>query len=142
MIKKVLVIAMMVLVFGTAYAEKKTEKSNKFRIDELMILPHPGKYIKTGKIKVTKEQQMRIKKEVKAVYPPIFQEKTREAFKLEKRVQRGVAKGKTKEELKDLLDQIAKLKREAMDSRIDALNKFQEIVGEETWKKINKLTYK
>ena len=117
-------------------------KNNKFKIDELVILPHPGKFIKKGKVKVTKAQKEKITMEVKAVYVPIFQEKIREAFDLEKKLQRMVAKGKTKEELKSLIDQIAKLKREAIDSRIDALNQIKKILGEKTWKQINKLTYK
>ncbi|MCV6608872.1 MAG: hypothetical protein OIF32_11725 [Campylobacterales bacterium] len=119
--------------------EKK--KSNKFRIDELVILPHPGKMIKHGQVKATKQEKMAIKK-IKQGPVPLFQKKMQEAFKLEKKLQRGVAKGKTKEELKDLLDQIAKLKREAIDHRIDALNMIHKVVGEEKWKKINKLTYK
>jgi len=144
MLKRVLVIVLVLSVFGAAFAEQPSGKAKgkKFRVDELMILPHPGKLIKKGKISVTKEQQMRINKEVKAVYPPIFQEKIREAFRLEKQIQRGVAKGRTKAELKGLLDEVARLKREAMDSRIDALNKFREIVGAEKWKEINRLTYK
>lgn len=118
------------------------KKSNKFKINELVILPHPGPFIKKGQITINKEQKDRFVKEVKAVYPPIFQGKMREAFKLEKKVQRLVAKGKTKEDVKELLDQIVKLKRDAMDGRIDALNQIEKIVGEEKWKKINQLTYK
>lgn len=126
-----------------AYSTKlNNKKSNKFKIDELVILPHPGKFIKKGKIKASKEQKQRIEKEIKANYPKIFQAKMREAFKLEKKVQRAVSKGKTKSDLKDILDQIAKLKREAMDSRIDALNHIQKILDQKQWKKVNKLTYK
>lgn len=125
------------------YATKLVKsKNNKFRIDELVILPHPGKAIKMGKVVINKEQKQRINKEVKAVYVPLFQAKSREAFELEKKVQRLVAKGKTKEELKSLLDKIAKLKREAIDSRIDALNHIQKVLTTEQWKKVNQLTYK
>lgn len=127
-----------------SYATKMgyKSKSNKFKIDELVILPSPGKLIKTGKVQATKEQNQKITKEVKAIYAPIFQGKIREAFDLEKKVQRMVAKGKTKDDLKEILDQIAQLKREAIDSRIDALNHIQKIIDEKQWKQINKLTYK
>lgn len=118
------------------------KKSNKFRIDELVLLPHPGKYIKKGVITLTKEQKMRMKNEVKKTHVPLFQDKMREAFKLEKKLQRGVAKGKSREELKSLIDDIAKLKREALDHRLDALNQLQKILTPEQWKKVNKLTYK
>ncbi len=139
--KKIILLAAALFLSANLYGAGK-QKSNKFRIDELVLLPHPGKFVKTGKIKATKEQKQRIAKEVKAVHAPIFQGKMRDAFQLQKKVQRAVAKGKTKDDLKDLLDQIAKLKREAMDSRIDALNAFQKIVTPEQWKMINKITYK
>jgi len=127
-----------------SYATKMgfKEKNNKFKIEEIVFLPHPGKFIKMGKIKATKDQKEKITTEVKAVYAPIFQGKIREAFELEKKVQRMVSKGKTKKDTKDLLDKISKLKREAIDSRIDALNHIKKILTPEQWKKINKLTYK
>ncbi|PIF04331.1 MAG: hypothetical protein CSA86_02165 [Arcobacter sp.] len=127
-----------------SYATKMSykAKSSKFKIDELVILPHPGKFIKLGKVNVTKDQKNRIEKEVKAVYAPIFQDKIREAYTLETKVQRMVAKGKTKKDLKDLLDQISQLKREAIDSRIDALNHMKKILNKKQWEQINKLTYR
>lgn len=121
--------------------DKPKKKNNKFKINNLVILPAPGKLIKTGKVNATMEQKQRISKEVKAVYAPVFQDHMREAFKLEKKVQRGIAKGKTKEDLKELLDEIAKLKRAATDGKIDALNQFKKIVTNDQWKKINKLSY-
>ncbi|MEA1955485.1 MAG: hypothetical protein U9N02_03215 [Campylobacterota bacterium] len=124
------------------YATKLVKTKNlKFKIDELVILPHPGKFIKMGRISVDKSIKQKIKKSVKKVYAPIFQGKMREAFDLEKKVQRMVKKGKTKHDLKDTLDEIAKLKREAMDSRIDALNKMQKLLTKEQWNKVNKFTY-
>jgi Spy/CpxP family protein refolding chaperone len=137
--KSLLVIGMVFVFVLSGFA---SEKSNKFRIDELVFLPHPGKFIKQGKIKITKEQKQKIAKEVKAVYAPIFQDKIRAAFKVEKQVRRLVEAGKTKEELQPYLDQIMKLKREAMDSRIDALNKIKNILSEKEWEKVNTLTYR
>ncbi len=125
-------------------AEAASGKSNKFRIDELVFLPHPGKLVKlhNDKLQLNTEQKMRIKKEIKAVYVPLFQSKMREAFTLEKKVQRMVAKGHGKAELKELLDAIATLKREAMDSRIDALNRFKKIVTPKQWRQIQRMTYR
>ncbi len=114
---------------------------NKFQIDELVLLPHPGKLIKSGKLELTQEQKMRFVKEIKSVYPAIFQAKMREAFSLEKKVQKAVINGKTEKELNDLLNQIAELKREAMDGRIAALNHIQKILTEKQWEKLNKLSY-
>lgn len=135
-------IAIIGFVLTFALSGFANESSNKFRIDELVLLPHPGKFIKQGKIKITKEQNERLTKEVKAVYVPIFQKKIREAFQIEKKVQRMVAQGKTKEELRVFLDEIMRLKREAMDSRIDALNQIKKIFTEKEWKEVNKLAYK
>lgn len=121
-----------------AFSSLHAGKSSKFRVDELIILPHPGKALKlhAKELGVTKKEQMRIKKEVKAVYAPIFQNKIREAFKIEKSIRRQVAKGATKEQLKAKLDEVARLKREAMDSRIDALNTFRSILGDKKWKRV------
>lgn len=129
----------------TAFAhanQPEKSKSNKFRIDELAFLVHPMKPIKQGKVQITDEMRQRIADEVQSNYTVVFHEKLNEAFKLEKKLQRGVTDGKTKEELKELIDEIAKLKREALDARIDALNTVRAILPEETWKKINQEWYK
>ena len=117
-------------------------KSNKFHIDELVFLPYPGKLIKKGKIVTTKEQRERITNEVKRVYTPYFQGKLREAFNLEKEVQKMVAEGKGAKDVSHLLDQIMKLKRESISSRIEALSHIRKILSKEQWEKANKLTYK
>lgn len=112
--------------------------SSKFKVDELILLPHPGKTLKNHakELGVTKGELERVKNEVKKVYPSIFQEKIRQAFKIEKKVRRMVAKGKTKTDVKSYLDKIERLKREAIDVRIDALNKFREILGDEKWTRV------
>lgn len=132
--KIITIVAIMALSLGSL----KAANSSKFRVDELIILPHPGKVLKfhAKELGVTKEELKRIKNEVKKVYPPIFQKKIRKAFQIEKKVRRMVAKGKTKQDVKPYLDEIAKLKREAMDSRVDALNKFRSILGHEKWLKV------
>jgi len=128
------------LVYASSMASKP--KSNKFKVNELVILPHPGKFIKKGMVDISKDQNERITKEVKAVYAPKFQGKLREALKLEKKLRKKVERGTTAKEVKALIDEIAKLKRESLDIRIDALNHMRSIMTEEQWKKVNKLTYK
>lgn len=138
MLKKIILIGLLI-ASGSSLVAKQ---NSKFKIDELVILPHPGKLFKTGKIVLTQEQKKQFSQEIKSVYPPIFQEKMRAAFQLEKKLQRAVSKGKTAQELKDTLDQIAKLKREAMDGRIAALNHIKKILTKEQWDTIIKLSYK
>ncbi len=128
------------VVYASSMASKP--KSNKFKVNELVILPHPGKFIKKGMVDISKDQNERITKEVKAVYAPKFQGKLREALKLEKKLRKKVERGTTAKEVKALIDEIAKLKRESLDIRIDALNHMRSIMTEEQWKKVNKLTYK
>ena len=117
-------------------------KSNKFKIDELVILPHPGQLIKKGLIDITQEQNKKITNEIKAVYAPFFQNKLREAYDLEKKVQRMVANGKGAKDVSTLIDKIMKLKAESILSRIEALNHIQKVLTKEQWVKANKLTYK
>jgi aromatic ring-opening dioxygenase LigB subunit len=141
--KKVLVILVSLLFIvnlGATEVEKK--KINKFKINELIILPHIGKIIKfnSKELKITKEQMKRISKEVKQVYPPKFQALIREAFPIEKKVQRKVLKGATYSEVKEELDKIAKLKREAINIKIEALNTFSSILTKQQWGKIIKLS--
>lgn len=138
MLKKIILVGLLIASGSSLLAKT----NSKFKIDELAILPHPGKMFKTGKVKLTDEQKKRFSKEIKSVYPPIFQEKIRAAFQLEKKLQRAVTKGKTAKELKNLLDRIAQLKREAMDGRIDALNHIKKILTKEQWDTIIKLSYK
>jgi len=128
------------VVYASSMASKP--KSNKFKVNELVILPHPGKFIKKGMVDISKDQNERITKEVKAVYAPKFQGKLREALKLEKKLRKKVERGTTAKEVKALIDEIAKLKRESLDIRIDALNHMRSIMTKEQWKKVNKLTYK
>lgn len=134
-------IGMIAAIMAVAQNGEEAQKSNKFKIDELAFLPHPGKLIKGGKVVITEAQKKRFVKEIKSVYPPLFQEKMREAFKLERQLRKAVQQGKTKKELSVLLDSIAKLKREAMDGRIDALNHLQKIMDEEQWNAVFQLTY-
>ena len=141
--KKCLVILLSIVFWvnlGATEVDKK--KTDKFKINELIILPHIGKVIKfnSKELKITKEQMQRISKEIKQVYPPKFQALIREAFPLEKKVQRKVLKGASPIELKNELDKIAKLKRESIDIKIEALNTFAKILTKEQWKKIIELS--
>ncbi|MFX4276459.1 hypothetical protein ACOL3G_01075 [Aliarcobacter butzleri] len=118
------------------------EENSKFKIDDLIILPAIGKIIKeNGKeLAITKEQNERISKEVKQVYPPKFQDLIRQAYTIEKKVQRKVLKSATPSELKEDLDEIARLKRESINLKIEAVNEFQKILTKEQWEKIIELS--
>lgn len=139
--KKSLLIVFIAFLLTNLNAQEN-KKNGKFKINELIMLPHIGKILKMNKkdLNVTKEQMSRVSKEVKQIYPPKFQALIREAFPIEKKIQRKVLKGATPKELKKDLDEVARLKREAIDIKIQAFNTFKKIFTKEQWKKIIKLS--
>lgn len=130
-----------ILLITLSVSAMSAQKSNKFRVDELVVLPHPGKLFKSGKVKLTKEQKLGIKKIKQTLVPP-FQKKMREAYKLQKKLQKIIAKGGSKEEVEVLLDKIMKVKRVAIKERLNALYAIQKVLTPEQWKRVNELTYK
>lgn len=131
--KKILVC---VLVLGiSAFGEVKS-----FVINDLILLEMPGKMIKSGALDLSSEQMIRISKEVQPLMHESYQSKINEAFGLEKRVQKLLHQGKSKEDVKAYLDQIAAIKREAIDIKIDAYKAFQAILTPEQWQKYLELS--
>ena len=132
----------LIMIIFAIFLNANEENSSKFKINELIILPAIGKIIKENveELAITKEQQEKISKEIKQVYSPKFQDLIRQAFTIEKKVQKKVIKGATPIELKDDLDEIARLKRESINLKIEAVNEFQKILTKEQWKKIIELS--
>lgn len=118
------------------FAEEKSKASNSnFMIYDLILLEMPGKIVKSGALDLSSEQMILISKEVQPLMHEVYQSKINEVFGLEKRAQKLLLQGKGKEELKGLLDEIAHMKREAIDIKIDAYNMFQRILTKEQWQK-------
>lgn len=139
---KIVSIIFVTFFFISSLNAQERPKNNKFKINELILLPHIGKVIKNHAkdLSLTKEQKQRISKEVKLIYPPKFQALIREAFPIEKRIRRKVLKGFTPKELKNDLDEVARLKRESINIKIEAFNAFKKIFTKEQWQKIIKLS--
>ncbi|MBN1838600.1 MAG: hypothetical protein JW802_00995 [Campylobacterales bacterium] len=110
-------------------------KNQAFIIHDLITLEMPGGAIKSGALELSGDQVIRISKEVRPIMHETYQSKINEAFGLEKRVQKLLKQGKSKEEVKTYLDQIARIKREAMDIKIDAYKAFQAILTPEQWQR-------
>jgi len=110
-------------------------KNENFVIHDLITLEMPGGAIKSGALELNGDQMIRISKEVRPIMHERYQAKMNEAFGLEKRVQKMLKQGKSKEEVKSYLDQISAIKREAMDIKIDAYKTFQAILTPEQWQK-------
>ena len=119
----------------SAFGEVKS-----FVINDLILLEMPGKMIKSGALDLNSEQMIRISKEVQPLMHESYQSKINEAFGLEKRVQKLLLQGKSKEDVKVYLDQIATIKREAIDIKIDAYKAFQAILTPEQWQKYVELS--
>lgn len=119
-------------------ATKPKKKNMKFVINELVELPHPGRVFKMygEELGITKKQKKMFSQKIKKVYAPKFQDKIREALKIETKVRRMVKKGKSIDSMTKELDEIAKLKREAMNARIKALNVAKTFLTPEQWKAI------
>jgi len=116
------------------------EKNDNLIINDLIVLTMPGQMIKSGQIEVSSEQMVRIMEEVQPLMHVNYQAKTNEAFGLEKHVQKLLRQGKSKEDVKAYLDQIAVIKREAIDIKIDAYKAFQAILTPEQWQKYVELS--
>lgn len=116
------------------------EKNDNLIMNDLIVLTMPGQMVKSGQIDVSSEQMERIMKEVQPLMHVKYQAKTNEAFGLEKHVQKLLRQGKSKEDVKPYLDQIAAIKREAIDIKIDAYRVFQAILTPEQWQKFVELS--
>lgn len=136
---KRVVILICALIITTAFAQ-----SNKFRVDELILLPHPMKEImKNGdKYGITKNQKDSLLKEIKSKYPHMMQPKMQEAFKLERKIIKEVTKKhRSPNKLKSEIDRVAELKREVTDIHIEALNEFAKILTKEQFDAVVKAFY-
>ena len=123
------------LLSVSAFAEAKS-----FVVNDLIVLDMPGKIVKSGALELSGDQIIRISKEVQPLMHETYQAKINEAFGLEKRVQKLLRQGKSKEEVKAYLDQIAQIKRQAIDIKIDAYQGFQTILTPEQWAKYLELS--
>ena len=134
--KKILVTILFVgasLVFG---ASETSSKNPNLIVNDLIKVPFPGgKMFKTGKIKLSDEQQVKFATEVRPIMHEKYNPLLQEIFVLEKKLQREVVKKATTydESLKTKVDEIAKLKHEAINYKLEALLKIKSILTKEQW---------
>ena len=109
-------------------------------LDDLVRLHVPMPLIKKGKIEATPEQFAQIVAIARPLMHEQYNPKMNEIFGLERRAQRLILQGKTKEEVRPLLTQIAALKLEALEIKIDILNAVQGILTPEQWEQYKPLS--
>ena len=105
---------------------------------ELITFIHGGKIVKMyGKeLGVTDKQMMRFANEIQMKFVPKIQQAMSRAAKLEKIVKQAVyTKHKNSKQLKGYVDEIAKLKKDATNYRIEAYLVLQDILTKEQFKK-------
>jgi len=105
---------------------------------ELITFIHGGKMIMMygEQLGVTDKQMMRFVKEIQMKFVPKIQQVMSRVAKLEKIVKQAVyTKHKNSKELKKYVDEIAKLKKDATNYRIEAYLVLQDILTKEQFKK-------
>ncbi len=140
--KKIILSAVCVMCLGIGAMANDGKKSGEAKtpmINDLIKIQIPNVYLKSGQLEVTPEQRVQIQELVRPLMHDIYQAKMNEAYGLEKRVQRAIMQGKSKEDVKDMLDTIAKLKREAMDTKLEVINHFHKVLTPQQWETFVKL---
>ncbi|MDY0321184.1 MAG: hypothetical protein RBR23_05560 [Arcobacteraceae bacterium] len=119
---------------GKISGEEKTPM-----INDLIKIQIPNTFLKSGQLDVTDEQRTKIMQLVRPLMHDIYQAKMNEAYGLERRVQKAVMQGKPKEEVKDMLDKISQIKREALDVKLEVIGHFKSVLTPEQWETFVKL---
>lgn len=135
MVKKLLLVAFLVLG-SYANEESNTTKKRNMVVNDLINIPFPGgKMFKSGKIKLDDEQKKALALKVQPIMHEKYNPLVQKIFTLEKAMQRGIIKKATTVDgnLKAQLDEIATLKKEAIGYKIEALLNLKTIFTEEQW---------
>lgn len=123
-----------------APTDKKTTNDNaRFRVGELVALPHPLRLIKQHpeRYALSPQQQQRLQAEILAVYPPQMHQRKQTAWQLERQIRHAVLdKNATAEAVSTQLDELARLKRQMADLHIDALRAFRAILTPEQFQRL------
>lgn len=134
----------LMLATGTGQAEPDispghTPSRPGFLVSELVALPHPMRIIidAPDRFGIRPEQMDRLHREIREVYPPQLHPRVQAAWQLEKAIYQAVIeRGKNAGAVADQLDELTRLKREATDIRIQALNRFRAILEPEQYQAV------
>lgn len=110
-----------------------------FMVSELVPMPHPMRPIRQDpqRFGVSPEQMQTLRREVMEVYPPQLHKRVQAAWSLERAIRRAVLEqGKDSAAVAEQLDELVRLKREATDIRIEALNRFRAILEPEQYQAV------
>ncbi len=132
-------------LFSYATAKKKVKKEDKHQVEELVPLPHFMQIVmkKGDELKITDEQKQKLQKEIKAIFPEKIHGGMDRAKVIEDKIQNAVLKeGKTKEDIRVEVADLAVIKMLITNDHIDALNALRGILSQEQFNKVLELSKK
>ncbi|WP_462320917.1 hypothetical protein [Halochromatium sp.] len=134
----------LLLTLGTTQAEPTASpgpasKRPGFLVSELVTMPHPMRLIRQDpqRFGVSSEQMERLRSEIMEVYPAQLHQRVQAAWSLERSIRHAVLEeGKDSAAVADQIDELVRLKREATDIRIEALNRFRALLEPEQYQAV------
>lgn len=120
---------------ATLFAHGGDENHMGFKVNDLLPLPMPGKFImsKNELLEVTPEQFEKLSAEVHPLMHETYAEKSAAIGEKEKAIRKMIIKGADTKSLTPHLEELTRMKTEATLIKIDAFNGFRKILTKEQW---------
>jgi len=118
------------------------KKPKPFKSHDLIEIPMKFMKSKNNPLSLNGSQILKIEKEIEPKLKKAHKEKMIKITKVEKEVIKALMQGKTKSDVREKIDQITSMKREALDLKLDAFNEFQSILTPVQLKKLAELSAK
>jgi len=121
------------------YADNPKQRSS-FVVNDIVKLELPGKLLKSGKLHLDKKQHEIMDTQIRPIIHEQYNPMMQQAFLLERRIQRGLLQGRSASEMKEWIDELTQMKKDALNLKITALSKFVGMLDEEQKKVYAELT--
>jgi len=121
------------------YANEPKQRSS-FVVNDIVKLEMPGKLLKSGKLHLNKEQQKIMGTQIRPIMHEQYNPMMQQAFLLERRIKRGLLQGRNASEMKEWIDELTQIKKDALNLKITALSKFIGMLDDEQKKVYAELT--
>lgn len=121
------------------YANEPKQQGN-FVVNDIVKLEMPGKLVKSGKLELSPQQRVIMATQVRPIMHEQYNPMMQEAFLLERRIQRGLLQGRDAHDMKEWIDELTQMKRDALDLKVTALSNFISMLDDAQKKEYIKLT--
>ncbi|MGM0623800.1 MAG: hypothetical protein ACQESH_07230 [Campylobacterota bacterium] len=118
------------------------QKDDRFVVHDIVPVQMPGKFLKSGELPLSANQMQQLQEDVRPLMHEQYNVMMQEAFLVQRKIARGIENGKDAQQLQPLLDQLTKIKREAIDIKITAYNNFLNLLNDEQKKLYKQLKRK